>query len=171
MIKNLLLALLVIVAIVGITFGTAQWLKTSEGDFILLEKGQSIGHFTFTSMDGETYDSDDYADRHVVLHFWATWCPPCVVEFSDIVQAASDNPNVTFFAISSDRTREAIDRFMTQHVPALPDNFIMVHDADRSITNGQFSVFQLPESMILKPGLIFDTHIKGAFEDWETMNF
>ncbi len=33
--------------------------------------------FSLMGLDGEMHDFDEYAGRHRLLNFWATWCAPC----------------------------------------------------------------------------------------------
>jgi peroxiredoxin len=41
------------------------------------KEGAPAPHFTATTLDGRAFDSESLRGKVVVLHFWATWCPPC----------------------------------------------------------------------------------------------
>ncbi len=161
MIKNLLLACLVILLAVGLTFGLNTYFKSERGEFFVLETGKPVPDFEF-----ENYQLSDFTDKTVIIHFWASWCAPCVVEFPELIALANNNKNITILAFSSDRSRQSIDRFLKTHAPDIPDNFIIIHDGDQSITEEKFSVFRLPETFILKPNGILDRHIIGAYKEW-----
>lgn len=34
-------------------------------------------HFEGGTLDGENFDSDDYAGKVLVVNVWGAWCPPC----------------------------------------------------------------------------------------------
>ncbi len=40
--------------------------------------------FTLTDQYGEEHTLSDYKGKVVFLNFWATWCPPCIMEMPDI---------------------------------------------------------------------------------------
>jgi len=51
----------------------------------------------------------------LVLHFWATWCPPCVEEFPSLVRFWKEygrNPNVELLAVSVDEDWKTVDGWM-----------------------------------------------------------
>jgi thiol-disulfide isomerase/thioredoxin len=55
----------------------------------------------------------------VFLHFWATWCPPCVEEFPDMIKLADkwDGQGVTVLFVSADRPQEiaAVNDYLVKH--------------------------------------------------------
>ncbi|MEK7801413.1 MAG: TlpA disulfide reductase family protein, partial [Pseudomonadota bacterium] len=46
--------------------------------------------FSITDMSGQTHSIRQEKGHVVVLHFWATWCAPCVIEFPKLVVFAKE---------------------------------------------------------------------------------
>ena len=42
--------------------------------------GEPAPAFRATTLDGRGIGADELRGKVVLVHFWATWCPPCVVE-------------------------------------------------------------------------------------------
>tara|TARA_B100001750_G_scaffold243416_1_gene258593 strand:+ start:1031 stop:1549 length:519 start_codon:yes stop_codon:yes gene_type:complete len=171
MIKNCILAFALAVFIGGLTYGLNVYFKSEKGDFFILEKGKPVPDFAFETFDGASHSFADYKNQDVLIHFWASWCAPCVVEFPDLVELAQSRPDISVLAISSDRTEGAIQRFLDKHAPDLPENFHIVYDRNGHLTRDKFSVFALPETFYVRKGGIFDSHIIGAYADWERFSF
>lgn len=38
----------------------------------------------FKTLEGETVQLSDYQGKWVVVNYWATWCPPCLVEMPEL---------------------------------------------------------------------------------------
>ena len=169
MVKNLSLAALIIIAALIATLGIERFFKSNRGDFFILETGQAVPNFTVQTVDDETYTLYDFAGKTTLIHFWASWCAPCVVEFPELIELAEKrNDDLVILAISTDRTPENINGFFERHNIAIPDNIIVVHDHDKSITEGKFSVFRLPETFIVDGQHLLQRHIIGAYADWAT---
>src|SRR4029453_10619642 len=44
-------------------------------------------HYTLKDMNGVDVKLASFKGKVIVLNFWATWCPPCELEFPDLVQS------------------------------------------------------------------------------------
>ncbi|MEE9357768.1 TlpA family protein disulfide reductase [Candidatus Vondammii sp. HM_W22] len=38
---------------------------------------ETLSEFSFTDLEGKVRNSKEWADKVLVVNFWATWCPPC----------------------------------------------------------------------------------------------
>lgn len=60
----------------------------------------------------------------VVLNFWATWCPPCMKEFPDIIKLYDQyqGKGLTVIAVSMNESDEIeeVDAFVGEHKPPFP---------------------------------------------------
>jgi thiol-disulfide isomerase/thioredoxin len=44
-----------------------------------------------TGIDGEQRNLDSYRGKWVVVNYWATWCPPCIVEMPELQSFHDDH--------------------------------------------------------------------------------
>lgn len=47
--------------------------------------GKQAPDFALTDLNGKTHKLSDYRGKNVMLVFWATWCPPCIVEVPHLI--------------------------------------------------------------------------------------
>lgn len=129
--------------------------------------------FTFRTIEDKDYSLDDFRGKSVLVHFFASWCAPCVREFPELVAMLRDNPDsVVMIAVSSDNEAEDLSVFLDRYAPDLPKNaYIVRDDRPKSITQGLFGTYRLPETYILNPDLTIREKIVGAYADWEGLDF
>ncbi len=78
----------------------------------------SAPNMTLTAMDGTDMQIIDFHGRIVILHFWATWCPPCVRELpalSTFAQEQDPETGVLVVGINAGETPEIINAYFDQY--------------------------------------------------------
>lgn len=76
---------------------------------------QPVPEFEWRDFESNKYNVASIKDKVIVLHFWASWCGPCRVEFPAMLRAAKILENeVVFLTISGDETDEPVKKFLAQ---------------------------------------------------------
>ena len=125
--------------------------------------------FTAPDLDGRRHNLSDYKDsRTILLHFWASWCAPCLEEFPDLLAYAAGNRDraLTLLAVSVDKTSADIERFLRRlplesQKDAQASNVVFLHDQTRQIAQALYQSRIYPETYILRPG----SFVSGGGED------
>lgn len=108
--------------------------------------------FSFTEFENRQKSLSDFKGKIVILHFWATWCPPCISEFPKLVSVSKKlQDNIVLLAVSSDGKPDVIERFIDKSVPDFRSqpNMYMVWDQNRTITHDLYQTFAYPETIII----------------------
>ena len=87
-----------------------------------LDTARTYEPFSLAKLDGEQVDSADLDGKIAVLHFWGTWCGPCVAELPEYQKFHAhylDDPGVEVISISNDismsNARDVLDTFMVEN--------------------------------------------------------
>jgi len=87
-----------------------------------------------TTLAGEDFDLSRQRGHVVIVHFWATWCPPCIEEMPALQNFYEQykNRGVEVIAVSQDRTRDIDEvHHMMQHMK-MTYPVAMAHTASRN---------------------------------------
>ncbi|MCP4499033.1 MAG: TlpA family protein disulfide reductase [Deltaproteobacteria bacterium] len=112
--------------------------------------------------DGTRHELRD-VDRATLVHFWATWCPPCRVELPGLL-ALRDEHSIDVVAIALDRDWADVEQFLSRRAPSR----IFLGDAAR--IEAQFGVRSLPVTFFIEPGGHLRFRFDGA-RDWGNSSF
>ena len=83
-----------------------------------LDTARTYEPFVLPELDGEFVDSAGLDGKIAVLHFWGTWCGPCIAELPEYQKFHAhylDDPAVEVISISNDESRDVVDRFMAEN--------------------------------------------------------
>ncbi|MAZ76061.1 MAG: hypothetical protein CMH31_02025 [Micavibrio sp.] len=168
---NLILLLIVLMAAGAYAYGTKNtntpiFIKETKKQSQNVEDSNILENFTYERLNGKKAYLYDHKGRTTLLHFWATWCAPCLIELPQLVDLATLQPNIDILAISTDQNIDQISRFITKTRKVIPKNFILITDAKNEIAQDRFQTVRLPETFILTPALSIHEKIIGAHEEW-----
>lgn len=146
-------------------------IKMQENDYglkDLADKIQKVPSFSFEDLNGTKHSIEDFRGKTVIINFWATWCPPCITEFPDLIEIAATREDIVLIAISNDMREEKIAPFLAKMDKAHMSSadVIVAYDADKSITQDLFQTYRLPESIIVTPDGYMKQKVVGII-DWK----
>ena len=123
------------------------------------EKGPN---FTLYNLEGEPASLSGMNNKVVLLHFWATWCPPCLIELPQLLKfyRSVDHNKIKLMAVCVDKTG-----------PESVKNFLQSWDCDKWVymdSGGKlarkYGTYRYPETYILDQKGILKKKIIGPAE-------
>jgi peroxiredoxin len=124
--------------------------------------GDRAPDFEIRTDDGRTLTRSDFGGKLLVLHFWATWCPPCVREFPSLsaFQKQFAGQGVVVVGVSVDQNAKAYHDFLKR----MNVSFATARDPEARIS-ANYGTFQFPETYIInQDGKVVEKVISNA--DW-----
>lgn len=121
---------------------------------------QVEGHIEGVSVrtfDGALVDLPSL-ERPTLIHFWATWCPPCRVELPGLLRLPDEQP-FDVLAIALDRDWADVERFLGRR----PSSRVLLGDAAE--VEKRVGVRSLPVTYLVGPGGRLRLRFDGA-RDW-----
>ena len=115
-------------------------------DFTTLPK------LTVPMVNGDTFQTQNYHDTPIMIHFWATWCPTCKLEISNFNTLAKKY-NLITIAVQSGSNKE-LESFMQERDLDFP----LINDR-QGVLAQKFSINAYPTT------LIFNKEGKVAFSE------
>jgi peroxiredoxin len=165
--KNLRTALGIGIALLVVA--GAAWLhfRGSPDDFVPHDRGKfkAAPMFALPDAAGKSHPLSELKGNVVVLHFWASWCPPCLEEIGAWLKFAEgfQGRSVKFVAVSLDDRWEDAQKVL----PAkdLPSNVVSLIDLSKAIPE-KYGTYQFPETYLIGPDLTIITKWVGP-QGWE----
>ena len=83
-----------------------------------VEAADTYEPFELARLDGEMINSADLEGKIAVLHFWGTWCGPCIVElpeYQEFDERYREDPDVHVLSISNDESNQIIEDYLAKN--------------------------------------------------------
>ena len=114
--QKIAIASVLVLLVFSIISGLVQpYLQNKNNDAIgpgrlQQEEKLAVPDFRFTDGDGNTVHFDDFKGKPVVMNFWGTWCPYCVMEMDDFNKLVGEYGNkVNFLFLDVPGEGETVD--------------------------------------------------------------
>jgi thiol-disulfide isomerase/thioredoxin len=106
--------------------------------------GKDRRSISFETLAGDPIVLTPKANKWTVLHFWATWCKPCLSEFPEIKKALPglQSDQIQFLFIS-DEELDQIDAFQKKYSTGLE----LIRMKEGSLAD--FEIYALPTTIVL----------------------
>lgn len=175
---KLIVLLVVVVVTLGITALDYTHMGAPPDRPLNVEPiGKPAPAVSFTTVDTQhSLTLGEFEGKTVLLNFWASWCPPCLVELPMLLElAAQHSDELVLVLLSSDDTAEQAHEFSrafclehglcdTESASLFPTspNVYVGWDEDRQITRGIFQTVRYPESVLISPDGVIIEKIVGV---------
>ncbi|ULQ59667.1 TlpA family protein disulfide reductase [Brucepastera parasyntrophica] len=133
--------------------------------------GQTVGikvqntapDFEFYFLDGTKAKLSDYSGKPVFLHFWATWCPPCIRELPLIAKLEKElGAEIVVLAVNCAEPAKTISDFLSRR------NLTMTTVLDTGYAISMlYQVNAIPQSFIIDRNGVIQAVKIGAFTETE----
>jgi len=159
-------------------------LKQTEVISKMLVKSVVQSNFTsFKNYDGVVLSDDSSLkldqfiqtqslENKLVIHFWASWCDPCVNEIPELIEYINrnkkliENNQLSVVLVSLDYDQESLNKFLISF-PGLRSSLILkIWDQEGALQKA-FDVDRLPSSFFINPDQSVEKYLTVV--DWKRM--
>jgi len=102
---------------------------------------ESIYEYNLLDIEDNKVNFSEYKEAPLVIHFWATWCPTCKLEASNI-ENISNEYNVITIAVNSGTNRE-LELYMEQKSLS----YRVINDTEGALAQ-KFNIEAYPTTLI-----------------------
>jgi len=152
----------IIQALIVVCLALLVWVIAGTYQERIVVAGDSAPSFTVTTEDGKTISPSNFGGKLLVVHFWATWCPPCVTETPSLneFQKQYAKDGVVVLGISVDTNAKAYRDFLQR----MKISYATARDPDAKIAS-DYGTYQYPETYIVnRDGKVVEKVISNT--DW-----
>jgi cytochrome c biogenesis protein CcmG/thiol:disulfide interchange protein DsbE len=122
------------------------WVVSDSLEPRIVNAGETAPNFSIRTERGHTLTRDNFGGKLLVLNFWATWCPTCIVEMPslDQFQRQFGPQGVVVLGVSVDKNEKLYRQYLERTHPS----FETARDPEADIS-ASYGTFQFPETYII----------------------
>lgn len=159
--------LMILIFLVSIYF-IQNWLDSgSQGapTKALIQKAHSFTISKEHVVSGDNFELSEKLQKPVLLHFWATWCAPCVSELPDLIEAIPEVKKWGYevLTIAEDDDWKTVSSFFKSHpgLEKIKESSILILDKNRQIS-ALYGSQQFPETFVLNKNFMVESLFIGS---------
>ena len=122
--------------------------------------------FLLDDLHGNRRDLREFAGKAVLVHFFATWCEPCVREMASLQQLSTATRGKPLVILAIDVAE--VDLRVRAFFEKQPVDFTVMLDRDRSVSKS-WGVSALPTTFVLDADLAPKLYVEGDL-DWSRLD-
>ena len=156
-------ALVVIQAAALAVYWRVEGRRKAEGAPALryerLAAGRLAPDLELRRVDGTTLRVSDLRGKTVLLHFWATWCPPCREELPGLLRVGRElgrGDHFEVIAVTVDQDWNKVRAFFAGEIPPS-----VVQDASGTGYR-RYEISTLPDTYLVRPDGLLSVRFGGA---------
>jgi thiol-disulfide isomerase/thioredoxin len=126
--------------------------------------GDEIQNFTFTTLEDERFDLNNFRGKYLLIDFWATWCGPCVKSMKKLPQLKSEHENdLNILCISTSDNPDKVSKFINKNDYGKTLTFGL--STDNELIDSYFNISAIPLYFLVDPeGIIIDKAVNDPVE-------
>jgi peroxiredoxin len=165
--RSVLIGFITLVLLGGAVTAITYW--NSKGSSKDASGYRAAPNFALQDAEGKVHKLSDFRGKIVLLHFWASWCPPCLGEIPNWLEMAEQfkGKPVQLFAVSLDESWQAAHKVLP--TDRLPAGVVSVIDPKTQVSE-QYGSYAFPETYLISPKGEIITKWVGP-QDWKNPNF
>ncbi len=120
---------------------------TFAGYIFAGQRNEIAPEFSLIDLNGKPHKLSDYRGKVVIINFWASWCPECILEMPSLNTFYEKNRgnDVAVLGITSDRKREPVLEVLKKTPVAYP----LLLDTTGGVFIKQYTVIGLPMTYVI----------------------
>lgn len=131
-----------------------------DNEAVGIDVGNSAPDFTLQTLSGKSVSLSDFQGKHVIVNFWATWCPPCRAEMPDMQKYHEKFEDVNILAVNLVETEQKFEN-IGQFLDEYEITFDVLLDESTEVAN-IYKAHALPTSYLIDSQGIIRSKAIGA---------